>query len=271
MISRRAFLATAAVAGVTSPAAADKPRAGCQTNAWNLEPPEFSRVLDVLRNIRKIGYEGFETGFRNLLTQEGALDRAKEEIVKTGLRLIGVHIFLPDYDNETGIAPADLIQRVTNIASKLGAERLILSGAAASPGKKADALNAADEQARRVGLRVAYHNHPHDMSALENLLRVTTADLMLDAGHAFSAGANVAAFFSRHHARIVGMHLRDFRAGSQVVLGKGEFDMSQLAAAVQSESWNGWLINEEERLNNYKPGDAAVIPARKALRDIFGV
>ncbi len=269
MISRRTFLATASTAFPL--AAADKPRAGCQTNAWNLEPPDFSRLLDVLQNIRKIGYDGFETGFRNVLTQEGALDQAKEAIVKTGLRLIGVHIFLPDYDRETGIAPADLIKRVTNIASKLGAERLILSGATVAPEKKADALSAADEQARRMGLRVAYHNHPHDMSALEQLLKSTTADLMLDAGHAFSAGANVASFFSQHHTRIVGMHLRDFRAGSQVVLGKGEFDMASLADAVNSLKWSGWLINEEERLNNYKPGDTAVIPARKALRDIFGV
>jgi inosose dehydratase len=269
MISRRTFLPTALAAAPLS--AAEKPRAGCQTNAWDLEPPDFSRLLNVLRNIRKIGYDGFETGFRNLLLQEGALAPAKEAIVKTGLRLIGVHIFLPDYDRETGIAPADLIKRVTNVASKLGAERLILSGATAPPGNKADALSAADEQARRMGLRVAYHNHPQDMSSLDKLLKSTTADLMLDAGHAFSAGANVAAFFSEHHARIVGMHLRDFRAGSQVVLGKGEFDMSQLATAVRSLHWSGWLINEEERLNNYKPGDAAVIPARKALRDIFGV
>ena len=268
MITRRGFLAAAAAASASG---ADKPRAGCQTNAWNIDPADFNGFLDVLRNIRKIGYDGFETGFRNLLPQEGALDRAKDEIAKTGLRLIGVHIFLVDYDRETGIAPADLIKRVTNVAARLGAERLILSGATVALGKKADALSAADAEARRVGMRVAYHNHPHDMPALEKLLKATTADLMLDAGHAFSAGANVAAFFRQHHARIVGMHLRDFRAGSQVVLGKGEFDMLPLATSVRSENWSGWLINEEERLNNYKPGDCAVIPARKALRDIFGV
>ena len=54
-------------------------------------------------------------------------------------------------------------------------------------------------------------------------------------------------------------------------LGKGEFDLKPLAAAVRTAKWSGWLINEEERLNDYKPGDSAVIPARKALRDIFGV
>ena len=269
MITRRGFLASAALARTAF--AADKPLAGCQTNAWNIEPSDFNQVLEVLRNIRKIGYDGFETGFLNLLPQENNLDHAKDEIAKTGLRLIGIHIFLADYDRETGIAPAALLQRVTNIAAKLGAERLILSGASAPLGKKADALSAADATARRMGLRVAFHNHPNDMASLEKLLKSTTADLMLDAGHAFSAGANVAAFFSQHHARIMGMHLRDFRAGSQVALGKGEFDMGPLATAVQSLNWSGWLINEEERLNNYKPGDTAVIPARKALRDIFGV
>ena len=179
MITRRGFFAAAAASAANT----GTPRPGCQTNAWAIDPANFNLFLDVLRNIRKIGYEGFETGFRNLLPREGDLGRAKDEIAKTGLRLIGVHIFLPDYDKETGIAAADLIKRVTIIANKLGAERLILSGASVSAAKKADALNAADEQARRMDLRVSYHNHPQDMPALAGLLKSTTVDLMLDACH----------------------------------------------------------------------------------------
>jgi len=269
MITRRGFLSAAAATATAF--GAGKVRPGCQTNAWEIDPNDFSRVLEVLRNIRKLGYDGFETGFRNLLGQEKTLDAAKAAIDQTGLRLIGVHIFLLDYDRETGIAPAAMIRQVTNIAAKLGAERLILSGANIEGNKKADALSAADEQARKVGMRVAYHNHPADMPKLEKLLKASTVDLMLDAGHAYEAGANVPQFFQQHYSRIVGMHLRDFKAGSQVPLGKGEFDLKPLAGAVASLPWNGWVINEEERLNNYKPGDSAVIPARKALRDIFGV
>jgi sugar phosphate isomerase/epimerase len=93
----------------------------------------------------------------------------------------------------------------------------------------------------------------------------------MDAGHAYRARTDIPAFFSRHAARIDGMHLRDFKNDDQVPLGEGEFDLKPLVAAVERTGWPGWIINEEERLNDVKPGDAAVAPARKQVRKLFGV
>jgi hypothetical protein len=85
-----------------------------------------------------------------------------------------VHIFLPAYDPETAIAPWNLLSRVADGGSALGAERLFGSG-------------------------------------------------------------------------------------------RG------LSGAIRKSDWAGWLVNEEERSNDVRPGDAVVEPARKHVRKVFGV
>lgn len=144
--------------------------------------------------------------------------------------------------------------------------------------RKAAALNAAGEYCLRRGLRVAYHNHNAEFSAggaeIEAPIEKTRpelVDLFPDAGYIFYAKADVAQFFARHHARIAGFHFRDFKGRNQVPLGQGEFDLRRLAAAMRRLKWSGWLLNEEERENDGRPGDAAMVPAREHIRKIFRV
>ncbi len=268
-LSRRALLATLAAPLL----AAGKPRAGCQTNAWRIDakdPQSFPAVLD---KIRAYGYAGFETSFRNF---EGRPPEFKARLRETGLKLIGVHIWMPQY-GPAGVPEAELIARVINMGATFGAERLIISGAPASAGMgaKADAINAAHRAAKAEGLGFAYHNHgpevANDAAELKEILQRTEAPLLLDAGHAYLGGADPARFFRQHHGRIAGIHLRDFKARDQVILGQGEVDYQPLAAAIRSTGWSGWVMNEEERLNDVKPGDSAVEPARAALKKLFGV
>ncbi|HVG38620.1 MAG TPA: sugar phosphate isomerase/epimerase [Pyrinomonadaceae bacterium] len=292
MISRRYFLSalplsltSAAVAAkTTSPA---RLRVGCQTNAWRIDPRDFTQVLSVLSKLKGLGYRGFETGFRNIQGQFKEAVVARRELDKIGLVFFGAHIFLEKYDGETQIAPYDLVTQVVDGAARLGAERLILSGGGLSAGgaldvaalaRKARGLNAAGTYARSKGLRLNYHNHWQEFSLggaeIEGLFRDTAPEsvrFVLDCGHAFRAKVEVAEFFTRHHARIDGLHLRDFRGDNQVPLGQGEFDLKALAAAVKETKWRGWLLNEEERADGSKPGEAAVVPARQTVRKVFGV
>jgi sugar phosphate isomerase/epimerase len=207
---------------------------------------------------------------------------AREELKKTGLRFFGVHIFLLQYDPEAAIAPWDLIERVVNGSASLGAEQLIVSGAstpdAAGLSRKAKALERAARLCRKNGLRFGYHNHDaefrEDGRQIEALLRETDPalfHLILDAGHAQQGGANVAEFFTKRSARIDGIHLRDARQGKEVPLGQGEYDWHPLAAAVAGVKWDGWVLAEEERLSGEKPGEAAIKPAREAIRRLFRV
>jgi sugar phosphate isomerase/epimerase len=278
MTRRTLILGGAAIAAF----GASKAHAGTQTNAWTIDPKDFKSLLTVLNSAKRLGFEGFETAFRNVEAQFPNADAARAELKKTELRFFGVHIFLQQYDPETAIAPWELIERVVNGGAALGAERLIVSGGstpdAAALARKAKALDRAGRYARDHGMKFGYHNHDGEFrengKQIEALLRQTDPalfHLVLDAGHAQEGGANVAGFFAKHSARIDGIHLRDARQGKEVPLGQGDYDWRPLAAAVANAKWDGWVLSEEERLSGEKPGEAAIRPAREAIRRLFGV
>src|SRR5215472_16404398 len=129
---------------------------GCQTNAWPINPQDFSSVLAVIRKLKDWAYDGFETGFANVQPQFADPSAAKAAISAIGVRFFGVHIFLQEYDPETLVAPAGLYERVAAGGASLGAERLILSGAPVRSQRdltnKAAALNRAGEFAASRGL-----------------------------------------------------------------------------------------------------------------------
>jgi inosose dehydratase len=296
MISRREFFAAFPVAALLPALVGAGQNAvgvkiGCQTNAWRIDSNNFDSLLDVLRKLKELGYEGFETGFRNVQGQFANAGAALKQIEQIGLKFLGCHIFLEEYDVRTRIAPMELIKNVSEGAAALGAERLILSGGSLLPkdgagggkvdagalARKATGLNAAGRYCRSKGLRLAYHNHgpefANDAEEIEGLYRQTEpamVDFLIDCGWAFSAKADVPKFFEGHQKRIVGLHLRDFKNGEQVPLGQGDFPIHELASAIKKANWQGWTINEEERLSGEKPGEKAVAPARQTLRQVFG-
>jgi inosose dehydratase len=284
MQSRRTFVqaitTTTLAARVISARDFPSVKLGAQTNAWPITPGNLSTFFDVLNKIKAYGFHGFETGFANLRTQFQSPGDTRQRIEASGLEFFGIHIFLPQYDTETHVAPATLYEDVARGGAKLGAQRLILSGAPASDqtalAKKSEALNRAGHFAKNAGMRVvAYHNHAPEFAnagaEIAALIRDTNpADVgfLLDAGHAYEANADVPQFFGRHHERIIGLHLRDYKNGEQVPLGSGIFPLRELAGAIDRANWQGWILCEEERPNG-KPGDTAMRPAHDTLFRVF--
>ena len=261
---------------------------GCQTNAWRIDPNNFDSLLAVLGKLKELGYEGYETGFRNVQGQFDNAVTARKQLEKFGLKFLGCHIFLDEYDSKTRIPSLELIKTVATGAAKLGAERVILSGkgildennrffSTATLSAKILGLREAASACRKLGLGLAYHNHQPEFAVnsneIYNLMKMTDlyhVDFLVDCGWAFQAKVNVPEFFAKHHKRIIGLHLRDFKNGEQVPLGQGEFPVRELAAAIKKANWTGWVINEEERLSGEKPGEKAVAPARQTLKQAFG-
>lgn len=291
MISRRDFLAApfAVVSAAALLQAAPKltgVKIGCQTNAWRIDPNNFDSLLAVLAKLKELGYEGYETGFRNVQGQFGNPAAARKQLEQFGLKFLGCHIFLDKYDDKTQTVPMELIQKVADGSALLGAERVIVSGGGlikagkVSPDvlkRKADGLNAAGKYCQSKGIKLAYHNHGPEFEKvgleIEGLYQMTDpklVDFLTDCGWALRGGANVPEFFTKHHKRIIGLHLRDFKNGEQVPLGQGEFPIRELAAAIKKANWTGWAINEEERLSGEKPGEKAAAPARQTLKQAFG-
>ncbi len=253
---------------------------GAQTNAWRIDPQDFHSFLAVLDQIRQVGYAGFETGFANVRQQFPHAAEARQRIAGTGLNFFGVHIFLPPdrYDPKAKIAPASLYEQVAVGGAALGARHLIFSSVptrdAEELREKAAGLNVAGKYGKTLGIPLAYHNEQNTegTSELEALYAATDPEyvwFLLDAGHAYRAGVDVPAFLRKHHRRIIGIHLRDFREGKQVPLGEGTFPLAEVAAVLKRAGWRGWVLNEEEREDGTKAGLKFIKPAFHAMQRAF--
>jgi sugar phosphate isomerase/epimerase len=263
-------------------------RFGVQLNAFPIDPKRFETFTAALAQVKQIGYQGFEAGFRYLSEQFAAPEMARQSIERTGLTFFGIHIFMPSfamYDPNTRIAAPSVYEPVARGGAALGAKHMILSGAPAqNPDQlkaKIDGLNAAGRFAQTCGITVAYHNHwwefeskigEHQETEIEALYTQTDPDLVhfvLDAGHAYHGGADVPAFIRAHSGRIIGFHVRDFKNGDYVELGTGDFPLRQVAATIKQIGWKGWVENEEERADHSQGGVKVIAPAYKAMREAF--
>jgi sugar phosphate isomerase/epimerase len=265
---------------------------GVQLNAFPIDPKRFETFEATLEQVKQIGYQGFEAGFRNLSEQFASPEMARRSIEQTGLTFFGIHIFFPDnlYDQTTRIAAPSVYEPVARGGAALGAKHLILSGAPAENTNqlkaKIDALNAAGKYALGAGLTAAYHNHWWEFESkigksgigeprkteIEALYTQTDPGLVhfvLDAGHAYHGGADVPAFIRAHSQRIVGFHLRDFKDGQYVELGTGDFPLRQVADTIIRIGWKGWVENEEERADHSQGGEKVIAPAFKAMKEAF--
>lgn len=255
---------------------------GVQLNAFPIDPKNFDTFMATLHTIQTIGYQGFESSFRNLSQQFAAPQAARRQIESTGLTFFGIHVFLdtPSYDPATRIAPAAIYEPVARGGAALGAKHLVLSGAPADNHdqlqRKIEALNAAGAYAKSLGITAAYHNHwPEfeskigEIDALYSQTDPALVSFVLDAGHAYRGGADVPAFLRAHSQRLIGLHLRDYKNGRLISLGQGTFPLAQVAATVKQIGWHGWVENEEERENLSKTGLEVIAPAYKAMKEAF--
>jgi len=251
---------------------------GVQLNAFPIDPKRFDTFLDVLHQVKQVGYQGFESSYRNVSAQFANPAPARRSIEQTGLTFFGIHIFFPDsmYDKSTHIAAPSVYEPIARGGAALGAKHLILSGAPATDREqlkaKIEGLNAAGRFAQSVGITAAFHNEHWVSGEIEALYTQTDPSLvhfLLDAGHAYHGGANVPAFIRAHAHRIIGFHLRDFRNGRLVTLGTGTFPLAQVAATIKQIGWKGWVENEEEREDHSQNGLKVIAPAYKALREAF--
>jgi sugar phosphate isomerase/epimerase len=289
-LSRRSLLQTGA--GLIPVARAfggpQRPRAGCQANGWNLDPANFELLLTALREMKQLGFEGFETNIRFFQPQLGKVAETRAALDRIGLEFAGAHTNLPNYEKLGLDVAADEVTKLAREARQFGAKALIVShGGLSKTGqfaqealdKKVQALNLAARRCADAGLSLAYHNHQPEFQnhAAEELGLLGKTDpkvvsFMMDIGHAWLANPDAISVLAANTQRVYGLHVRDFHDRESVPLGQGEFPLKELAAVVRRTGWKGWLIDEEERPNlQDKPGMKATAPSRKTMREIFGV
>ncbi len=286
-MNRRRFLTTlpAACASLSAfsatrlLAATAPPRVGCQANGFPLKPNDFASLLGALKKMKELGYTGFECNIRFVESEFERVAEASRQITDTGVDFIGTHLSMQT-------AKPDAFARSVEKVAALGASYIVMSGSGlAADGKftrealqkKAAALEALGETCRRGGLKLAYHNHNPEFAnhnaEVEALAEATSADrfnFLMDAGHAHLGGGDPAAFMRKHPQRILGCHLKTYRELVQVPLGQGDWGFEDLAAAIKSTGWHGWLITEEG--GGPRTGNTAALgPDREYIRKTFGV
>lgn len=252
-LSRRALLAAACA--VPAGAAPSAKRIGCQTNAWKLQSTEFPVLLEKVRALRELGFRAFECNVRYVASQFAKPREGRARLAETGVSFYGPHTDLQ--------RPLDELKRYADGAAALGARHFAVSAGAggnvelddAAFRRKVELLQQLGEHCRGLKVRLVSHNYPVDyrreQAGVLRLLRETDAAglaLLVDIGNAVQGGADIAKFFTAHHARIDAFHLRDLRDGKQVPLGQGTVDFPGLAGALRRTGWNGWLTLEEESL-----------------------
>lgn len=287
LLSRRNFITaipalitTAAVwRGRPLQAAAPQVRVGCQANGFPLKAGEFPSLLAALQKMHELGYTGFECNIRFVEGEFARVEEARKRIEDTGVAFIGSHLGMSQ------VKP-DVFPRWLEKVAALGGKAIVMSGnGLAANGifpreaalKKAAELDALGRQCRQAGLHLAYHNHNPEFAnhnaeieALAGATDATAVDFLMDAGHARLGGGDPAAFMRKFSGRILGCHLKTYQGPMQVPLGQGDWEFDDLAAAIKSTQWGGWLITEEG--GGPKPGNtAALAPDRAYIRKVFGV
>ncbi|MDA1312750.1 MAG: sugar phosphate isomerase/epimerase [Acidobacteria bacterium] len=272
-LARRHFLA-AALAPLLQ-AAPGQIRVGCQTRAYGSPLPDPETFLAALADLGQLGYEGFETNYRSLEASFMQPRPMRREFEKRGIEMMGLHFGAGFFDPTKILDEHKLIHRIAGAVREFGGGHIIVSGqqlpkgadGRAAPGalqSKATELNAAGETCRRFGVRLSFHNHrhelAHDAEEIRYLLRETDprlVSLLLDVGHPFPAQWPVTRLVREYGSRIAGFHLRDTKAGDEVIFGTGKFDFAALGDVVRETGWRGWMIVEVNRRDDISSHDLA--------------
>jgi sugar phosphate isomerase/epimerase len=106
--------------------------------------------------------------------------------------------------------------------------------------RAAEAFNKAGEETQKAGIKFGYHNHVEEFKPLPDgklpydiLLAETDPKLVImemDLGWAHEAGADPIKYFEKYPGRFQLVHVKDFKNGTMVDVGKGEIDWKAIFA-----------------------------------------
>lgn len=247
-------------------------RLAYQTNTWGGvvgHPVGVTSIKDLyylangsteqaIREVAEAGYEGVELFDGNVVAYAHTPENLSRLLNAHGLRLVGIYsganfIFADVLDQELW-----RIERGAELASRLGAEHLVVGGGAQTLEAPTDAeyqrLSGALEQvveiAERHELTASFHPHMSTIvetaSQIERVLRRTGISLCPDTGHVLLAGDDPAAVIRAWPDRIRYVHIKDvdLKSGEFVPLGTGALDLLGVMRALTDIGYDGWVTVE---------------------------
>ncbi|WP_408957573.1 sugar phosphate isomerase/epimerase family protein [Natrinema sp. 74] len=217
----------------------------------------------LLRRVGETDFDGVEfAGFGETSPREAA-----EVLDEAGLKAAAAHVGIDALEDDPDAA--------RETCAALGCARVVVPyldeshfASAAAVRETAGRLSELADRLAERGLELGYHNHDHELVALEGddrsafelLLDETDDSLLieLDAGWAAAAGHDPTSLLDRLAGRTPLVHVKDVADGRPVELGDGEVDIDACAAAARSAGAE-WLIYEHD-----EPADPAASLERGA-------
>lgn len=233
-------------------------------------------------DIAAAGYEGIEMFDGNVAAYADRPHELRSMLSGAGLELVSVYTganFI-----YADILPDELhrVQRAAELASSVGAQRLVVGGGArraagtsdADYDRLAEALDRVVDIAESQGLSASYHPHLSTIvespDELERLLPHTRIGFCPDTAHLAAGGGDPAALIRRYPDRVRHVHLKDLRPASAseplqfLPLGEGDLDFADILLAVRESGYDSWLLVE---LDAYDGDPRAAAEISKAYLD----
>ncbi len=283
-MDRRTFIAAASVAAITGATARASSAAAPGTRVLSMPPGVQlwtvgdrlpSDFAGTLRSLYRIGYRRVEAAGWAGRTPD-AFRRGVED---AGLACISCHFpmdaLIADPARRLGEARDAGVRHV--VASSPAPDRPVdpkkpwpVAVAEAMTldawRRNADAMNRIAAQARTMGLRFGYHNHPGELVSIDGrwvwdmLMRSTDpalVDFELDIGWVAAAGHDPASILRRDGARITLLHVKDIATRVRVPgriaddlrttpVGSGSIDWQAVFDAAGNARIEGWFVEQEQ-------------------------
>ncbi|MDQ0217432.1 sugar phosphate isomerase/epimerase [Peribacillus cavernae] len=253
---------------------------GYQTNTWGGvigHPAGVTSVNDAyylangsteeaLKDISAAGYRGFEIFDGNLMQYKDKKEEFKALVKENSLDFIGVYtggnFIFSDILEEELIK----IEKVTSLASELGAKHLVIGGGAIRANgilesdytDMGNALNRIVEISEKYHLIASYHPHMgtnvQAPEQLDRLMPLTTINLVPDTAHIEAGGGDPVEVIKKYIDRIKYVHLKDFQDGEFLPLGEGHQNFDEMIKVLNEAGYDGWITVELDSYENPKKG-----------------
>ncbi|MFK7863189.1 MAG: sugar phosphate isomerase/epimerase family protein [Pseudohongiellaceae bacterium] len=253
--SRRQFLQTLAVAGVTAAGAWQTALAqGRKVDSIGLQlyslRTEMAADFDgTLARLAELGFKEMEfAGYFGNSPSE-----VRQILDKNGLVSPAAHIPLNEIQ--------DNLSQVIDTAATLGQKYIVLPFLVGDDRKYenyariADLLNNAGEQAKAVGIKMGYHNHSFEFDKHDGkmgydvLLEQTDPDLVffeMDLYWAANAGVDATEYFRKYPGRFPMLHVKDRMSdGSMADVGRGTIDFASIFALAETAGFKHYFIEHD--------------------------
>lgn len=201
-----------------------------------------SQLMDALKEVKKLGYDGVEfAGYAGLTAPE-----VKKALADTGLTVVATHESVERLESD--------LEEIVSFCIGIGCTNIVCAYSPAETAadlvKLKQVLTAAQNCARPHGINVLYHNHSHEFLTVEGTRPIDEIQryclLELDTYWVFNSKVDVPVFMTEHKDRIGLLHLKDGSLnGEPCAIGEGKNDIQAIIDAAKSID-AGWLIVEDD-------------------------